>query len=386
MTDAGTRAEEIDTSKPQSARMYDYFLDGKDNYPVDWEAAEQVISFFPAVKEMARTNRDFMHRAARLLARRGIRQFLDIGTGIPTAPNLHQIVQAITPDARVVYADNDPIVLRHAEALLHSDPQGRTAYIQADAQEPQKILAAARQTLDFDQPVALSMMALLHLVGDEDDPYGIVAELLDSLAPGSYLALSHATGDFDPQAWERVVEVYRKGELRRRSDHALNSPASSTDLSSSTPASNSPPSGIPRESARTPRANRSRSMWASPGSRRGHIRPPSRAVTGSAADVAKPNTSVAAELLTTRAGPRRPWVRDAGARTATRTATPLRRRSADVESVVMRGRAGPGVVRSADAGQPLPKDSGFGHDGASVPVRRLYAVVGLNRSPFPYVE
>ncbi|WP_329303453.1 SAM-dependent methyltransferase [Streptomyces sp. NBC_00659] len=211
MTDAGTRAEEIDTSKPQSARMYDYFLDGKDNYPVDWEAAEQVISFFPAVKEMARTNRDFMHRAARLLARRGIRQFLDIGTGIPTAPNLHQIVQAITPAARVVYADNDPIVLRHAEALLHSDPQGRTAYIQADAQEPQKILAAARQTLDFDQPVALSMMALLHLVGDEDDPYGIVAELLDSLAPGSYLALSHATGDFDPQAWERVVEVYRKG-------------------------------------------------------------------------------------------------------------------------------------------------------------------------------
>ncbi|MGC4982513.1 SAM-dependent methyltransferase [Streptomyces sp. DT193] len=211
MTDAGTRAEEIDTSKPQSARMYDYFLDGKDNYPVDWEAAEQVISFFPAVKQMARTNRDFMHRAARLLARRGIRQFLDIGTGIPTAPNLHQIVQAITPDARVVYADNDPIVLRHAEALLHSDPQGRTAYIQADAQEPQKILAAARQTLDFDQPVALSMMALLHLVGDEDDPYGIVAELLDSLAPGSYLALSHATGDFDPQAWERVVEVYRKG-------------------------------------------------------------------------------------------------------------------------------------------------------------------------------
>lgn len=254
MTDAGTRAEEIDTSKPQSARMYDYFLDGKDNYPVDWEAAEQVISFFPAVKEMARTNRDFMHRAARLLARRGIRQFLDIGTGIPTAPNLHQIVQAIAPAARVVYADNDPIVLRHAEALLHSDPQGRTAYIQADAQEPQKILAAARQTLDFDQPVALSMMALLHLVGDEDDPYGIVAELLDSLAPGSYLALSHATGDFDPKAWERVVEVYRKGELRRRSDRALNSPVSSTDLSSSTPVSNSPPSGIPRRA----RAHRGR--------------------------------------------------------------------------------------------------------------------------------
>jgi SAM-dependent methyltransferase len=224
VTHAGTGADDIDTSKPQSARMYDYFLDGKDNYPVDWKAAEQVISFFPAVKEMARTNRDFMHRAARMLARQGIRQFLDIGTGIPTAPNLHQIVQAVTPDARVVYADNDPIVLRHAEALLHSTPEGRTAYIQADVQEPGKILAAASETLDFSQPVALSMMALLHLVGDEDDPHRIVSELLKSLAPGSHLALSHATGDFDPEAWERVVEVYRKGgttaQVRSRAEFA----------------------------------------------------------------------------------------------------------------------------------------------------------------------
>lgn len=271
MTDAGTGADGIDTSKPQSARMYDYFLDGKDNYPVDWEAAEQVISFFPAVKEMARTNRDFMHRAARLLARRGIRQFLDIGTGIPTAPNLHQIVQAITPAARVVYADNDPIVLRHAEALLHSTPQGRTAYIQADVQEPEKILAAARDTLDFDQPIALSMVALLHLVGDEDNPHGIVVELLDSLAPGSHLALSHATGDFDPEAWERVVEVYRKGEHRRKSDRAVNSPGSSPDLSSSPPASNSPRAGTPREGISTPTVNRSPCTRVSPGSCRGHV-------------------------------------------------------------------------------------------------------------------
>ncbi|MEV8036201.1 SAM-dependent methyltransferase [Streptomyces sp. NPDC002742] len=224
MTDAGTGAGHINTGKPQSARMYDYFLDGQDNYPADWKAAEQVISFFPAVKEMARTNRDFMHRAARLLARRGIRQFLDIGTGIPTAPNLHQIVQAVTPAARVAYVDNDPIVLRHAEALLHSTPQGRTAFIQANVQEPEKILAEARDTFDFDQPIALSMVALLHLVGDEDNPYGLVAELLDSLAPGSHLALSHATGDFHPQAWARVVEVYRKGgttaQVRSRSEFA----------------------------------------------------------------------------------------------------------------------------------------------------------------------
>ncbi|MEV6503258.1 SAM-dependent methyltransferase [Streptomyces prunicolor] len=211
MTDSGFGAGAIDTGKPQSARMYDYFLGGKDNYPVDWEAAEQVISFFPAVRQMARVNRDFMHRASRLLAERGIRQFLDIGTGIPTRPNLHQVVQAINPGARVVYADNDPIVLRHAEALLHSTPEGSTTYIQADVREPQKILAAAKEQLDFEQPIALSLVALLHLVADEDDPRRIVGELLDSLPPGSYVALSHATGDFDPETWERVVDVYRKG-------------------------------------------------------------------------------------------------------------------------------------------------------------------------------
>jgi hypothetical protein len=191
--------------------MYDYFLGGKDNYPVDAAAAEQVISLFPAVGQMARTNRAFMHRASRLLAERGVRQYLDIGTGIPTQPNLHQIVQGVVPEARVVYADNDPIVLRHAEALLHSTPEGKTAYVQGDVREPGKILAAARETLDFSQPIALSLVALLHLVADEDEPTGIVRELLDALAPGSYVTLSHATGDFDPETWERVVEVYRKG-------------------------------------------------------------------------------------------------------------------------------------------------------------------------------
>jgi hypothetical protein len=222
VTDAGFSAEDIDTSKPHSARMYDYYLGGKDNYPVDWEAAEKVKSHFPAIGEGARANRDFMHRSSRLLAEQGIRQFLDIGTGIPTEPNLHQVVQAITPSARVVYADNDPIVLRHAEALLHSTPQGRTAYIQADVREPGKIIAAAKETLDFEQPIALSLMALLHFVADEDDPYQIVDELLKPLVPGSYLALSHTTGDFDPETWERVAEVYRNGgtpaQVRSRSE------------------------------------------------------------------------------------------------------------------------------------------------------------------------
>jgi len=211
VTDTGSGAHPMDTSRPHSARMYDYFLGGKDNYPVDVAAAEQVTSLFPAVSAMARTNRAFMHRASRLLAERGVRQFLDIGTGIPTRPNLHQIVQEIAPEARVVYADNDPIVLRHAEALLHSTPEGRTAYVHGDVREPGKIIAAARETLDFTRPIALSLVALLHLVGDEDMPAMILRRLLRPLPPGSYVTLSHATGDFDPQTWERVVEVYRKG-------------------------------------------------------------------------------------------------------------------------------------------------------------------------------
>ncbi|MBV1938550.1 SAM-dependent methyltransferase [Streptomyces sp. BV286] len=223
-TDTRSGASGIDTSKPHSARMYDYFLGGKDNYEVDQEAAEKVISVFPHVSEMARTNRRFMHRATRLLAERGVRQFLDIGTGIPTQPNLHQVVQKITPDARVVYADNDPIVLRHAEALLHSTREGSTNYVHADVREPEKIIEAARETLDFDQPIALSLVALLHLVGDEDDPHRIVTELLRPLAPGSYLALSHATGDFDPETWERIVQIYRSGgtsaQVRSRTEFA----------------------------------------------------------------------------------------------------------------------------------------------------------------------
>lgn len=211
MTDTGSGAHHIDTGKPHSARMYDYFLGGKDNYPVDAAAADQVISLFPAVRDMARTNRAFMQRASRLLAERGVRQFLDIGTGIPTEPNLHQIVQGIAPEARVVYADNDPIVLRHAEALLHSTREGRTTYVHGDVREPGKIITAARETLDFTRPIALSLVALLHLVADADEPRRIVRELLEPLPPGSHVILSHATGDFDPDTWERVVEVYRRG-------------------------------------------------------------------------------------------------------------------------------------------------------------------------------
>ncbi|MGW4750413.1 SAM-dependent methyltransferase, partial [Streptomyces sp. NPDC004290] len=201
MTTDHSQLSHIDTSRAHPARVYDWLLGGKDNYPVD-EAVGETLP--PEARDAARQNRAFMHRAAAYLAAQGVDQFLDIGTGIPTEPNLHQIVQRAVPTARIVYADNDPIVLRHAEALLRSTPEGRTAYIQADAREPEKILAAAGDTLDFAQPIALSLVALLHLVADEDDPYRIVAELLRPLAPGSCLALSHATGDFDPEAWERV--------------------------------------------------------------------------------------------------------------------------------------------------------------------------------------
>jgi hypothetical protein len=191
--------------------MYDYYLGGKDYYPVDEVAAEQVISLQPDARNIARANRGFMHRASRMLAERGVRQFLDIGTGIPTEPNLHQIVQGITPGARTVYVDNDPIVLRHAEALLRSTSEGQNKYIEADVRDPKKIIEAAREILDFDQPVALSMVALLHFISDEHNAHGLLRELLAPLSSGSYVMLSHVTGDFDPKTWEKIIDVYRQG-------------------------------------------------------------------------------------------------------------------------------------------------------------------------------
>ncbi|MER7998745.1 MULTISPECIES: SAM-dependent methyltransferase [unclassified Streptomyces] len=207
---------EIDTTRPHPARMYDYYLQGKDYYEVDEVAAANVEKVHPTVKITARTNRYFMHRATRYLAREaGIRQFLDIGTGIPTRPNLHQIAQEIAPDSRVVYADYDPVVLRHAEALMRSTPEGRTTYIQADVRDPKSIIESERlrDTLDLSRPVALSLNALLHFVPDEDGPHEIVRFLLDALPSGSYLVLSHCTPDFEPETWANVVAVYRQGGI-----------------------------------------------------------------------------------------------------------------------------------------------------------------------------
>ncbi|MFG2939671.1 SAM-dependent methyltransferase [Streptomyces sp. NPDC048282] len=201
----------IDTSRAHPARVYDWLLGGKDNYPVDEAVGEKLP---PEARDAARQNRQFMNRAAAWLAAQGVDQFLDIGTGIPTEPNLHQIVQEIVPSAKVVYTDNDPIVLRHAEALLISRPEGATDYIQADVRDPEAIVRHARHVLDFDRPVALSLIALMHFITDEQDAHGIVRALMDTLPSGSYLILSHAASDVYPELAAQVVAEYAKGGIR----------------------------------------------------------------------------------------------------------------------------------------------------------------------------
>jgi hypothetical protein len=198
-------------ARPHSARMYDYFLGGKSNYRTDQQAAEQAAVAWPSMPVAARANRAYMHRAAHELARQGFRQFLDIGTGIPTRPNLHNIVQAVAPEARVVYTDNDPIVLTHARALMQGTPEGRTAYLEADVTKPEAILESAElsETLDLTRPVAVSLHAVCHFLPDALDPHGIVARILQALPSGSALSLSHGTADLDPEGVARLVDAYR---------------------------------------------------------------------------------------------------------------------------------------------------------------------------------
>jgi hypothetical protein len=189
-------AESLDTSVAHIARVYDYWLGGKDNYAADREAAEEALAVNPGLRADVRANRGFLARAVRYLAAEcGIRQFLDIGTGIPTANNTHEVAQSVAPPSRIVYVDNDPVVLLHAQALLASDPAGACDYVDADLRDPAKILSAAERTLDFSQPVAVMLIAILHLIPDQDDPYGIVGTLMTAVPGGSYLALSHPASD-----------------------------------------------------------------------------------------------------------------------------------------------------------------------------------------------
>jgi hypothetical protein len=205
----------IDTSIPHSARMYDWWLGGKDNFASDRQLGEMFVQAIPTIRTMARENRAFMHRATRFLVEQGIDQFLDIGTGIPTQPNLHETAQVINPETHVVYVDNDPIVLVHARALMVSDERGRTEYIESDLNEPAKILSdpALTNTLDLNRPVGLMLIAVLMLLADSDDPWGKAKVLMDALPSGSYVAITHPGQDFNPEAMAGIVAAAQQGQM-----------------------------------------------------------------------------------------------------------------------------------------------------------------------------
>jgi hypothetical protein len=182
----------IDTTRAHTARIWDYWLGGKNNYPVDRTVGDQIRQLHPDIGDYARADRVFLGRAVRyLVGEAGIRQFLDIGTGLPTADNTHEVAQRVAPESRIVYVDNDPLVLVHARALLTSTPEGVTDYLDADMRDPDAILAQAAQTLDFSQPIALTMLGVVIFISDDEDPYGIVRRYVDAVPSGSYLVLSH---------------------------------------------------------------------------------------------------------------------------------------------------------------------------------------------------
>jgi hypothetical protein len=211
-----SRQAGIDTSVAHPARVYDYWLGGKDNFAADREAAERVLAATPGLRVRVRANRAFLARAVRYLsAEEGIRQFLDIGTGIPSANNTHEVAQAVAPDSRIVYVDNDPIVLTHARALLASGPEGSTQYVDGDIRDSAAIVEAAAGTLDFSQPTALMLLGIMHLVQDSEDPYRIVADLMSPLPSGSYLVLSHPASDFN---------VTEQAEAQRRYNERVSTP------------------------------------------------------------------------------------------------------------------------------------------------------------------
>jgi hypothetical protein len=205
VTQDGTRPVEIDTSKPHPARIYDYLLGGKDNYEVDRQAGDQLAAVAPEVWISVRANRGFLQRAVRHVIDSGVRQILDVGTGLPTSPNVHEIAQEAEADVRVAYVDNDPIVKAHADALLNR--AGTTSIVLADLRDPKSVVEhpEVRRIIDFDQPVALFLVAILHFIRDAEEPERIVATLRDALPAGSFLVLSHATDDFAERSAAQAI-------------------------------------------------------------------------------------------------------------------------------------------------------------------------------------
>jgi hypothetical protein len=205
------RTLRVNTAVAHSARFWNYLLGGKDNYAVDRELAEQILAVIPSFRDTVRAERRFLARAVRYLAgSAGIRQFLDIGTGLPTVNNTHEIAQATAPESRVVYVDNDPIIMVHARALLTSTPLGKTDYVQADLREPDKILREAARTLNFTQPVGLMLLGILNFITDTDEAHAIVDRLLDALPSGSYLVISHPTAEVDGEAIKDTMRLWNQ--------------------------------------------------------------------------------------------------------------------------------------------------------------------------------
>jgi len=211
MADSQDYLSKLDIGVAHTARTWNYWLGGKDNFAADREIGEKILEFLPNMRITARADRAFLGRAVRYLAGDvGIRQFLDVGTGLPTADNTHEVAQSVAPESRIVYIDNDPLVLVHARALLTSTPHGVTDYVEADLHDPDKILREAARTLDFTQPVALTLLGVLNFVIDDDVAQAVIDRLLDAVVPGSYLVIAHASNEVNPAEAEAARRFWNE--------------------------------------------------------------------------------------------------------------------------------------------------------------------------------
>jgi hypothetical protein len=208
----GAETAKLNADIPHSARLWNYWLGGKDNFAADRAVADQILAMVPEMVASARADRAFLGRVVRYFAGEvGLRQFLDLGTGIPTANNTHEVAQRIAPSSRIVYVDNDPLVLVHARALLTSHPEGRTDYLDADLREPDKIVAEARRTLDFDQPIAVTLLGILNFVPDDDEAIRLVGKLVEAIPSGSYVAISHPTTEINGETMQAALRLWNEG-------------------------------------------------------------------------------------------------------------------------------------------------------------------------------